>query len=74
MENNIKQFLIAKGMTQSELASKVGVSQSLMKLWICGERIPKVNHAIRMARALDCSVEDLFNVPAVPSNLFNNVL
>lgn len=32
MENNIKQFLIAKGMTQSELASKVGVSQSLMKL------------------------------------------
>ena len=48
------------GLTQAELAERAGVSRQLVGGVEAGRHVPSVDAAIRLARALDVSVEDLF--------------
>ena len=51
MKNNMKE---------KELAKKIGVTEVSVSRYINGIRTPSVNVAIKIARAFNCSVEDLF--------------
>ena len=48
------------GKTQAQIAREVGVTARAYQYYESGERIPGVNTALSIARALGCSVEDLF--------------
>ncbi len=50
----------ASGKTQAQIAREVGVTARAYQYYESGERIPGVNTALSIARALGCSVEDLF--------------
>lgn len=52
----------AGGLTQQELASAVGVSRQSIIAVERGRCRPAVDLALRIARALSCRVEDLFEV------------
>jgi putative transcriptional regulator len=60
MDNIIYKVLIAKNMTQAELAKKVGVKTEYMNRIINGKIIPTLPLGMRIARALDKRVEDIF--------------
>ena len=48
------------GLTQAELAEKAGISRSLYSLIELGISRPSIQVALRLAYALDMSVEEVF--------------
>lgn len=59
-ENMILQSLVRKKMKQVELAKKVGVKREYMNRIINRKITPSVVLGIRIAKALDEFVEDIF--------------
>ena len=53
----------ASGMTQEELAGRVKVTRQSIISIERGRYRPGVALALRLARALECRVEDLFELP-----------
>lgn len=49
------------GLTQAELAASAGVSRQLVAALEAGVNTPAVDAAMRLARALECPVEELFD-------------
>lgn len=60
MVNRLRKFRKNQGMTQLQLAEVVGCRQGLISLYERDERHPTIYIAIRLARALDTTVEELF--------------
>lgn len=63
MKNKISYFRKQKGLTQPQLAELAKLtSYTLVQRYERGARVPCVDIAIRLARALDTTVEELFIV------------
>lgn len=56
----LKNKRIEKGLTQKELAEKVGISERNYQDIEYSKRRPNVNTAILIAQTLDTTVEELF--------------
>ena len=50
--SNIKEFRKARGMSQAELAEKVGVSTNAVCNYETGKRVPTINHLIAIYEVL----------------------
>ena len=61
--NQLEEHRKASGLTQLELAEKVGVSRKSINSVENGIYIPTTVLALRIARALNCTVHDLFQLP-----------
>ena len=59
----LRELREAKGWSQGELASRVGVSQDAIALWERGRREPSMGNFVAIARALEVSL-DAFLEPA----------
>ena len=55
----IKEIRIKKGITQSELAEKLQITQGAVSQWEQGLSIPKADKLVEIASVLECSVDDL---------------
>ncbi len=62
MKNKIFEFRKAKNLTQRQFADKLNIHYQVFQRWENGERAPTVDIAIKIARALDTTVEELFIV------------
>jgi putative transcriptional regulator len=60
LENRLREARVAVGWTQAELAERVGVSRKTINTVENGVFIPSTVLALKLARALDASVEGLF--------------
>lgn len=58
-DNPIARMRLAKGLTQNQLAEAVGCLRGDISRWERGSRRPNTGSAIKLARALDCKIEDL---------------
>lgn len=63
MKNKISEFRKAQKLTQPQLAEKLGYTnyQVIQQIEL-GRRTPAVDTAIRIARALNTTVEELFEL------------
>lgn len=61
LAENIKEIRTAKGMTTEELAGIVGVTRMAISNYETGKRMPDLYSALRIAKALDTTVENLVN-------------
>ena len=59
----LKQARQAHGMTQAELAERVGVSRKTINTVENGVFVPSTTLALMLAHALETSVESLFALP-----------
>lgn len=50
----------AKGYTQTQLAKELDVDQSAVSLWEAGKTFPRIELAMKVAKILDCTLEELF--------------
>lgn len=47
------------GLTQREVAEKLGIVQSAISLWETGRTYPKASLLVKVAELYNCSVDDL---------------
>ena len=57
--NRITELRIERGLTQKQLAEKVGCSPSMITRWVSGECEPTASAILKLAEALDCSCDYL---------------
>ena len=60
MRNNVRYYRLYKGVSQRWLAQKAGCSHSTLWAIERGESAPNVYLALRIALALDATVEELW--------------
>jgi putative transcriptional regulator len=60
LENRLREARVSAGWTQAELAERVGVSRKTINTVENGVFVPSTVLALKLARALDMSVERLF--------------
>lgn len=58
-DSAIARMRIARGMTQKDLAEKMGVTYTQIGNWERGDRVPKLSSIKRLAKALDCEYVEL---------------
>ena len=59
--SRISELLNKSGMTQRELAEKIGVTEVTLSRYITGKRTPKGPLIVKIAKALDVPVEHLID-------------
>ena len=63
LNNKLEEFRKASSLTQSELAEKVEGSRKSINSVENGIYIPTTLLALKIAKALNCTVDDLFQLP-----------
>jgi putative transcriptional regulator len=61
--NNLEQLRKAAGLTQQELSESAEVSRKSINAIENGIYVPSTVLALKIAKTLDCAVEDLFKLP-----------
>ena len=56
---SIKSARLAKGITQKDLAERMGIDQSAIAHWETGKTKPRFYRIREMAAVLECPVEEL---------------
>ena len=56
----LKKIRLQRGLTQADLATKMGVTQSVVAMWERGAVLPSAGKLPELADALDCSIDALF--------------
>lgn len=59
IKDNLRRIRLARGMQQSDLADKLGVSEKTISNWECGVRDPSTANVFRLAEILDVPPSDL---------------
>ena len=62
----IRQY---RGMSIDELADAVGLNRITLYRYEQGERIPRLDTAEKLAKALHCSVNDLIGTSTTPNQM-----
>jgi putative transcriptional regulator len=63
IDNKIKILRVTKGdLTQQDLADQVGCSRQTIHSIESGKFVPSVELALKIAKALSCKVEDIFEL------------
>ena len=62
LANRLNALRAERGLTQAALAELVGVSRKTVNTVENGVFVPSTLLALKLARALDCGVEDIFSV------------
>ncbi|MBO4857531.1 MAG: helix-turn-helix transcriptional regulator [Treponema sp.] len=57
--NNVKEELDYKDLSQKELAAKTQISYNTLQSWITKDRLPDASDAVKIAEALEVTVEKL---------------
>ena len=60
MDLKIKDLRERAGLTQGELAARLGVGQSTVAMWENGTNVPRASLLPKLAEVLHCSIDDLY--------------
>lgn len=60
--SRVRAVRIARGLSQAELARQAGITRQALSAIEAGRYLPNTAVALRLARALGCRVEDLFDL------------
>lgn len=65
----LRQILKDKGLTQIELAQRLGVSKISVNSWVTGRSYPTIDTLDRISTMLDVPITHFFDEPASPVSL-----
>ncbi len=63
LESHVHGKRVAADLSQAELAQRAGLTRQAISAIEAGQYVPNTVVALRLARVLDCPVEDLFSLP-----------
>lgn len=56
---NLRKMRERCGITQTELARRLGIRQNTITQWESGRRSPRVSEITRLADAVECTLDEL---------------
>lgn len=56
-DDRLRLAIKMKGITQKELAARIGVSEAIVSRWVRGNRFPHAKQLFALAEALDVDAE-----------------
>ena len=59
--SKIKEMRTKRGMSQQDLADKLGVGRSTVTLWELGVNKPRADMLIALAKVFNCQVDDFLS-------------
>lgn len=59
--NHVKQLRLAAGMTQAELATRLGITTPSITKWERGRSNPDMINVFRMTEIFECSVNEIIS-------------
>lgn len=62
MKNNLRIYRVKYGWTQDELARRMEVSRQTINSIENNKYFPSLELGLKLARALECTVEDIFSL------------
>ena len=65
LQNNLEEYRKSSGLTQQELSVSAEVSRKSINAIENGVYIPSTVLALKIAKTLDCKVEDLFKLSLI---------
>ena len=63
MNNRIREFRSAQGLSQAELGKKLNVAGATVSSWEQNRTEPNMEQSIKMANLFGCTLNDLFGEP-----------
>lgn len=60
MKCKINEQIELNGRKKKWVAQQLGVSQEVLSRWINGRSMPSVNNLFKLAKILNCKVDDLY--------------
>lgn len=63
LDNDLSSLRTAAGLTQAQLAAAAGVTRKTINTVERGHYVPSTVLALRLAAALDTTVEEIFSLP-----------
>jgi putative transcriptional regulator len=60
LKSKIKIRLAELEIRQQDLCEKLGVTKQTMSLWVNGKSMPTIETIFKIAKLLDCKVDDLY--------------
>lgn len=64
--NRVKSYRLKKGLSQEELSVLTGIPRTTISAIESGKALPSVDYALKLAKALGCTVEELFSPEEEP--------
>jgi molybdate-binding protein/DNA-binding XRE family transcriptional regulator len=68
LEGRVRPARLALGLSQGQLAARTGLTRQAISSIESGQYVPNTAVALTLARALHCTVEDLFALPETPAD------
>ena len=59
MKNGFTTFRLKVGLKQGEAAQQLGVSQTTVSMWECGQSLPRGATLLKVAALYCCSIDEL---------------
>lgn len=59
LSNNLRRYRQAEGLTQIQLAEKIGVSPQAIASWENGRRVPRLKYLEKLSKALHANIATL---------------
>ena len=60
MHRRIKEFRLKTGLTQHQLAERMGVLQTTVSMWETGQGKPRTDKLPQLAKLLGCTIDELY--------------
>lgn len=68
LKGKILQLMKEQGLNQKQLASKASITEASMSKYLNGTRIPRIDVIVKLAKALETSVNYLLDNETTPDN------
>ena len=62
--SRIKQLRMQKGLTQTQLAERLGITKSMISAYECGLRYPSLDMLIKFANSFHVTTDYLLGIPS----------
>ncbi|TYS91884.1 helix-turn-helix transcriptional regulator [Rossellomorea aquimaris] len=60
MKPRIKELIVARDLKQKDVAMELGVTPQQLSNWVKGVSYPRMKQAFKLAKFLECKVDDLY--------------
>lgn len=62
LSKNVKRRMVALHINQKEIAKRAGITEVTISRYIHGHRKPTIDILYKIAKALECSIDDLLTI------------